>query len=124
MTLLGPGGVGKTRLALELARLIQQRGHTRVVFVPLASMCDPTFVGPAVAEALGLSNVTVVDLASRVRAACGEQPTLLVLDNCEHVLDAAPLVADLLAATPCLRVLITSRAPRRARICRRSARSR
>ena len=115
MTLLGPGGVGKTRLALELARVIQQGGQTRVVFVLLASVCDPTFVGPAVAEALGLSNVTVVDLASRVRAACGDQSTLLVLDNCEHVLDAAPVVAELLAATPLLRLLVTSRAPFRIR---------
>jgi predicted ATPase len=115
ITLLGPGGVGKTRLALEFARAIQQDGRTRVVFVPLSAVCDPTFVGPSIAEALGLSNVTGADLASRVRAACAEQPTLVVLDNCEHVLNGVPLVADVLAATPLVRLLVTSREPLRIR---------
>ena len=101
ITLLGPGGVGKTRLALELARAIAEDGETRVVFVPLATVRDATFVPPCIADALGMSNVTGVDLPTRVRAVCEDQPTLLVLDNCEHVLDAAPLVADVLM---CVRV--------------------
>ena len=114
-TLVGPGGVGKTRLALELARTIVIEGTTRVVFVPLASVQDASFVGPSISEALGLSNFTAADLAARVRAACDDRATLLVLDNCEHVLETAPLIAELLMASSTLKVLATSRAPLRIR---------
>jgi predicted ATPase/DNA-binding XRE family transcriptional regulator len=110
ITLTGPGGVGKTRLALELARAVAAEGSTRVVFVPLAAIRNPAFVAPAIAEALGLADVTALDLSRRARVACADQPTLLVLDNFEQVSDAAPLVADLLASVP-LRFLVTSRAP-------------
>ena len=98
ITLIGPGGVGKTRLALELARAIAAEGATRVVFVPLAAIRNPAFVASAIAEALGLSDVTALDLPRRARVACEDRPTLLVLDNFEQVLDAAPLVADLLTS--------------------------
>jgi predicted ATPase/DNA-binding XRE family transcriptional regulator len=111
ITLIGPGGVGKTRLALELARATAEDGLARVRFVSLAPLTDPAFVAPAIAEALGLSDVTAVDLPKRARAACADQPTLLVLDNFEHLLDAAPLVADLLTSVLSLRVLVSSRAP-------------
>ena len=111
ITLVGPGGVGKTRLALELARAIADEGATRVVFVPLAAIRDPTFVESAIAEALGLVDVTAHDLPSRARVACENHSTLLVLDNFEQVLDAAPPVADLLTSVPFLRLLVTSRAP-------------
>jgi predicted ATPase/DNA-binding XRE family transcriptional regulator len=115
ISIIGPGGVGKTRLALELARAIADVGETRVVFVPLAAVRDSAFVAPAIAEALGLSDVAAADLPKHARAACADRPTLLVLDNCEQVLDAAPLVADLLATTTSLRLLATSRAPLRVR---------
>ncbi len=115
VTLVGPGGVGKTRLALELAHAIAAEGATRVVFVPLAATQNPGFVASAIAEALGLSDVSAVDLPRRVRVACGDRATLLVLDNFEHVLDAAPVVADLLTAVASLQVLTTSRAPLRLR---------
>ena len=115
ITLTGPGGAGKTRLALELARAIAAEGSTRVVFVTLAVIRDPAFVASAIAEALGLSDVTGRDLARRARAACAGQPTLLVLDNLEHVLDAAPLVGELVASVESLRLLATSRAPLRLR---------
>ena len=115
ITLIGPGGVGKTRLALELARAIAEEGATRVVFVPLAAIRNPAFVASAIAEALGLADVTALDLPRRARAACDDRPTLLVLDNFEQVLDAAPLVADLLTSVASLRVLVTSRAPLRVR---------
>ncbi len=111
ITLIGPGGVGKTRLVLELARTIAKERAMRVVFVSLAPIRDPAFVAPAIAEALGLSDVTALDLPKRARAACAEHPTLLVLDNFEHLLDAATLVADLLTSVPSLRLLVTSRAP-------------
>jgi predicted ATPase/DNA-binding XRE family transcriptional regulator len=115
ITLTGPGGAGKTRLALELARAIAEKGTTRVVFVTLAVIRDPALVASAIAEALGLSDVTGRDLARRARAAFTGQPTLLVLDNLEQVLDAAPLVGDLVASVASLRLLATSRAPLRLR---------
>jgi predicted ATPase/DNA-binding XRE family transcriptional regulator len=115
ITLVGPGGVGKTRLALELVRAIADEGGCRVLFVGLAAVRNCAFVAPAIAEALGVLDDTALDLPRRARAACGGTPTLLVLDNFEQVLDAAPLVADLLSAVAALRVLVTSRAPLRVR---------
>jgi predicted ATPase/DNA-binding XRE family transcriptional regulator len=115
ITLVGPGGVGKTRLALELARAIADEGACRVIFVALASVRTAAFVAPAIAEALGVLDDTEFDLPRRVRLACAGQPTLLVLDNFEHLLDTAPLVADLLVSVATLRVLATSRAPLRVR---------
>jgi predicted ATPase/DNA-binding XRE family transcriptional regulator len=115
ITLVGPGGVGKTRLAVELARGIAEEGATRAVFVALAAIRNPAFVASSIAEALGLSDVTVLNLPARARAACEHHPTLLLLDNFEQVLDAAPLVVDLLTAVVALRVLVTSRAPLRVR---------
>jgi predicted ATPase/DNA-binding XRE family transcriptional regulator len=111
VTLVGPGGVGKTRLVLEVAHAIAQEGSVRVRFVSLAALRDPAFVALAIAEALGLADVTALDLPTRARAACADHPTLLVLDNFEHVLRAVPLVADLLASVSSLRLLVTSRAP-------------
>jgi len=115
ITLTGPGGAGKTRLALELARAIAAEGGIRVLFVTLAAIRRSEFVAPAIAEAFGLSDVTALDLPKRARVACGDQPTLLLLDNFEQILDAAPLVADLLTAITPLRVLVTSRAALRVR---------
>ncbi len=114
ITLVGPGGVGKTRLAVEVARAVAAEDATRVVFLGLAAIQDPAFVAPAMAEAFGLSDVTAVDLPRRIQSACTE-PTLLVLDNCEHVLEALPLISDLLAAAKSMRVVATSRAPLRLR---------
>jgi predicted ATPase/DNA-binding XRE family transcriptional regulator len=116
ITLLGPGGVGKTRLALEVARQAVEDDATRVVFVELASIRQATFVAAAIAEALGLSDTAAADLPRHVQTVCNqERPLLLVLDNCEHVLDVAPLVADLATSAPSLRVLATSRAALRVR---------
>ncbi len=115
ITLLGPGGVGKTRLALELARAIGDERTVRVVFVSLAPIRDAAFVASAIAEALGMAEVTAADLPKRARAACQARPTLLVLDNFEQVLEAAPLVADLMMSVAALRLLVTSRAALRVR---------
>jgi predicted ATPase/DNA-binding XRE family transcriptional regulator len=115
ITLIGPGGVGKTRLALELARGIADEGSTRVVFVPLAYIRDRGLAACAIAEALGLADLTAADLPRRARAACEGHPTLLVLDNFEQLLDTAPLIADLLISASELRLLVTSRAPLRVR---------
>jgi len=115
ITLVGPGGVGKTRLALEVARTLEDEGVSRVVFVSLAIIRDPAFVASAIAEALGLVDVRAVDLPTRARLVCEHRPTTMVLDNFEHVAPAAPLVADLLVKARSLRCLITSRAPLRIR---------
>jgi len=102
ITITGPGGVGKTRLALEIAHANAAERAARVVFVPLAATRTPVFVASAIAEALGLSSVTAMELPKRARAACEGRPTLLVLDNFEQVLEAAPLVADLLSSSASL----------------------
>jgi predicted ATPase/DNA-binding XRE family transcriptional regulator len=115
ITLVGPGGVGKTRLALELARAMAEEDTTRVVFVPLAALRDPAFLAPTIAEAIGLADVTAAELPRRVRVACANRPTMVVLDNFEQLLDAAWLVTDLLTTAGTLRVLTTSRAPLRLR---------
>jgi predicted ATPase/DNA-binding XRE family transcriptional regulator len=110
ITLTGPGGAGKTRLALELACAEASAG-ARVLFVGLAAIRNAALVPSAIAEALGIVDATALDLPKRARAACDGLPTLLVLDNFEQVLEAAPLVANLLTAVATLRVLATSRAP-------------
>src|SRR5262245_5919595 len=70
ITLTGPGGAGKTRLALEIAHAIAAKRETRVVFVSLAAVRNPALVAPAIAEALGLSDVGAVALPMRARVAC------------------------------------------------------
>jgi len=115
ITLTGPGGAGKSRLALELAHTVVADGGTRVVYVPLAAIQEPSFVALGIAEAIGLSDLTAQELPARARMACGDRATLLLLDNFEHVLKAAPLVAELLKSIPSLKLLVTSRAPLRVR---------
>jgi predicted ATPase/DNA-binding XRE family transcriptional regulator len=115
ITLTGPGGAGKSRLALEVAHTVVADGATRVVYVPLAAIQEPSFVALGIAEAIGLSDLTAQELPARARMACGDRATLLLLDNFEHVLKAAPLVAELLKSIPSLKLLVTSRAPLRVR---------
>ncbi|WP_046562550.1 BTAD domain-containing putative transcriptional regulator [Micromonospora sp. HK10] len=115
ITLIGPGGAGKTRLAIEAA----DRLHADVCFVELAGLAHGADVPQAVLSALGLRDAGLRapsepgrDSADRLVAALVERGLLLVLDNCEHVVaDAARLVARLLSACPALRVLTTSREP-------------
>jgi len=115
VTLAGPGGAGKTRLAMEIARAIAAGGAARVVFVPVAAIRNPAFVALAIAEAFGLPDATADNLPARIRASCDGRPTVLVLDNFEQILDAAPLIANLLTSVGALKVLVTSRAPLRVR---------
>jgi predicted ATPase/transcriptional regulator with XRE-family HTH domain len=111
ITLTGPGGVGKTHLAINVARAVADAGRTHVAFVALAAVRDPGLAACAIAEALGLADISTSDLAKRARMACDGRLTLLLLDNFEQVLSAAPIIADLLTSTVNLRVLVTSRSP-------------
>ncbi|MGY1623965.1 BTAD domain-containing putative transcriptional regulator [Geodermatophilus sp. SYSU D00965] len=106
VTLAGPGGIGKTRVALEVA----QRAETAAVLL-LAPVTDPTAVPHALAAALDLEAVQG-DVLAACLAVLGDRPGLLVVDNCEHLLDAArELVDAVLSACPRLTVLATSREP-------------
>ncbi len=109
LTLTGPGGVGKTRLALAAAGRLVAEFPYGVAFVGLAPVADPGLVAPAVAQALGVRDAGEEPLDARLKAFLRERRLLLVLDNFEQVVEAAPLVAELLAACPGLTVLATSR---------------
>src|SRR5215207_9814753 len=109
LTLTGPGGVGKTRLALGAAAAAATDFPDGVSFVELAPITDPDLVTPTIAHVLGVSEVEDEPVIDRLKAALRDQQHLLVLDNFEQVVAAAPLVADLLASCPGLSVLITSR---------------
>src|SRR5690606_20610944 len=111
LILIGPGGVGKTRLALHVARTVGSQYPDGVVWVPLASLGDPALVLPALAPQLGIKAATAGDPRDAIVSHLRDRRMLLVLDNFEHVLDAATDVADLLLACPTLSVLATSRAP-------------
>jgi predicted ATPase/DNA-binding CsgD family transcriptional regulator len=110
LTLTGPGGVGKTHLALVLAHeLIGSFAHG-VCFVPLAPLRDPGLVLPTVAHALGIRDAGDQTVFDRLRSVLRSREQLLVLDNLEHLTAAGPRIADLLKACPALTVLATSRA--------------
>jgi predicted ATPase len=111
LTLMGPGGVGKTRLAIQVATSEQQYFDHGAVFVALAALRDPTLVMGAIAEALRVGEAGGQSLSTMLHAALRDRHLLLVLDNFEQVAAAAPQVADLLAACPRLTALVTSRAP-------------
>jgi predicted ATPase/DNA-binding CsgD family transcriptional regulator len=111
VTAVGPGGVGKTRLALAVATDAMPELTDVMWFVDLVPVTDPAMVAAAVAAALGLGEQQGRSLSESVVAALADRDALLVLDNCEHVRDGVtPLVERLLAASPRLTVLATSRA--------------
>ena len=112
VTLTGPGGVGKTRLALEVAVELAPQFAVGVAFIQLASLTDPTLLVPTVARALGLSEADNERLLEYLRP----REVLLVLDNTEQLIAAtAPLAAQALSVAPRLKLLVTSREPLRVR---------
>src|SRR5215472_10537990 len=115
VTLTGTGGIGKTRLGLEVARQLLPQFADGVWIAELASLSDPALVPIAVATAFGLELISGVVSPDRIAAALGTKQIMLVLDNCEHVIDvAAEMVEALLRANPTARVIATSREPLRA----------
>ena len=111
LSMIGVGGVGKTRLALEAARAVQSQFTDGVWLVELAALADAQLVTQAVAEAVGLQQVQTSWLRALLQQ-LGQRHGLLVLDNCEHVIDAVSvLVERLLGECPRLHVLATSREP-------------
>jgi predicted ATPase/transcriptional regulator with XRE-family HTH domain len=112
LTLVGPGGVGKTRLALELVRAQSANYADAVCFVELAALADPALLPDTLATAVGMRDLYTQSAASALSEYLRNKRTLLVLDNCEHLVEAcAQLVAQLLRTCPDLQVLATSREP-------------
>src|SRR5438105_29345 len=106
VTLTGPGGCGKTRLAIELAAEVRSAFPDGIGFVDLAAVQDPATVAETVATALGLSGQDRVEATELI----GEARLLLLVDNAEHLVDSVcQLAADLLGGSPNLRLLVTSR---------------
>ena len=111
LTLTGPGGTGKTRLALQAATDLLEEFEGGTFFVPLAALTDPKLVTSAVAIPLGVLEAPDRPLEEGIKEHLREKKVLLVLDNFEQILQGAQLVARLLAACPDLKVLATSRIP-------------
>src|SRR5215213_7659335 len=107
------GGTGKTRLALEVARSAAARFPDGVFFVPLASLADPELVVPTLASALGVGETAGTPLGQLIADRIADRPTLVLLDNVEHVAAAASGVGTLLSAAAGLKLLATSREPLR-----------
>jgi non-specific serine/threonine protein kinase len=106
VTLIGPGGAGKTRMAIQLATDLRHHYRDGIAFAGLAAIRDPALVMAALAESVGIRDLGARSLDSVL----GDRQMLIILDNVEHVLDAAPGVAALLSRCPHVTVLATSRA--------------
>jgi predicted ATPase len=110
VTLAGPGGIGKSRLAIEVAHRIADAGDREVSFVLLEHVTDPTRVAAAIADALGVRDSGSRDTVGDLARAAGDRRMLLVLDNFEQILDAAPLLTQLFTVLRRTSFLVTSRA--------------
>ncbi len=111
LTLTGTGGIGKTRLAVQVATELRQDFTDGVYFVSLATISDPELVLPTIAQSLGLREIRGQSLHEQLRASLKAQHLLLVLDNYEQVVMTVPLLADMVATCPHLKILVTSRTP-------------
>jgi predicted ATPase/predicted Ser/Thr protein kinase len=113
VTLTGPGGVGKTRLGLAVASVLLGEFDGGTFYASMGAITDSSLVGAAIAQAMDLkpaAGSSIEDTLAAYLGQTGRRPTLLVLDNFEQVVEAAPLVTALLEASPSLKVLVTSRA--------------
>lgn len=109
LTLTGPGGVGKTRLALQVAAELIDDFEDGVFFVPLSTIKDPELLPTAIAQALGIKEVPNQPLPNTLTDYLRGKRLLLVLDNFEQVIEAAHFVGDLMSAAPRLKAMVTSR---------------
>lgn len=109
LTLVGPPGTGKTRLALRAAYDLLYEFNDGVYFVPLALLTDAALVANAIASALSVKEVSSQPLTESIKQYLRDKQVLLVLDNFEHLSPAAPLLSELLAAAPGVKLLVTSR---------------
>jgi predicted ATPase/DNA-binding CsgD family transcriptional regulator len=109
VVLTGAGGTGKTRLALQVAEGLSTRYRHGVWLVELAPLSDPALVADAIAQVLKVKTSGDTSLVEAIKRSLARKHLLLLLDNFEHLLEAAPLVTDLLASAPQLTVLVTSR---------------
>jgi predicted ATPase/DNA-binding CsgD family transcriptional regulator len=110
LSIVGPGGIGKTRLAVEIARAEADSFSQGVAFIPLSAVAEHTHVSSAIRQALGVPEDVGTDDREGLIQALRNATALLVLDNFEHVLDAAPLLTELLASCEQLKIVVTSRA--------------
>ena len=111
LTVLGPPGVGKTRLAIEAARTMVESFRDGVRFVDFAPVFDADLAPATLAQAIGIPHSDAAPDIDRLKDRLRHSEMLLVLDNFEHVMGAATMVAELLAGCPGLRCLVTSRSP-------------
>jgi len=109
LTLTGPGGTGKTRLALQVAFNLTDEFSDGIYFVALASIREPELVAPTIAQELGIEEMAGQSLIAHLKNVLRLKRVLLILDNFEQLLGAAWLIAELLAAAPRLKILVTSR---------------
>lgn len=110
VTLMGPPGIGKTRLGIESARVVLADFPDGVFFVALAPLDDPNLIAAAIAQGLGFVGAKNISPIEQLKEGIGHKDVLLVLDNCEHLIDGvASLTADLLSVCPQLKILATSR---------------
>ena len=115
LTLAGTGGIGKTRLALQIATHMRSSFADGVCFARLASTTDPALIPSIIAETLGIQQVGNLSIFEQVKIFLHDKQLLLILDNFEQLVTAAPLVEELLAACPALKIVVTSRAVLRLR---------
>jgi len=115
LTLVGPPGIGKTRLGLQVAAEVLDHFDDGVFFIALAPVRDPHLVATIIAQTLGLKETSAQPLVGRLTNYLWDKQLLLLLDNFEQVVDAATIVTDLLAAGPRLKALVTSRVALRVR---------
>ncbi len=108
VTLVGPGGIGKTRLAIEVATAQLEAFGDGVCFVSLASLNSPEFMVPAIVAALGFEFFGSTDPGIQLLNYLREKKMLLVLDNIEHLLDGVELLAEVLQHAPSLNLLVTA----------------
>lgn len=113
VTLTGPGGVGKSRLGLEVARRLQSVFKDGVYFIPLSAVTDPNLVLPTIAKVLEIPETTTTPILETLKGHLEDKQILLLLDNFEQITSAAPALSELLADAPGLELLVTSRAPLR-----------